>query len=473
MLKLYSTLDKKIKKFKPLLKTKVKMYTCGPTVYDFAHIGNLRSMITADILKRTLEYNGYKIKHIKNITDVGHLTTESQTGEDKVLKRACLEKKTPEEIANFFTAAFLKDEKKLNIIPADYFPKASDHINEMIKLIKILIKKGYAYATGGNVYFETAKFKKYGQLSGNTLKNLKAGARVEKDNHKKSAFDFALWRKAPDNYLMKWPSPWGIGFPGWHIECSAMSKKYLGKTFDIHTGGEDNIFPHHEDEIAQSEAANSVGPVNFWLHTRWLLVNSEKMSKSEGNFFTLPALEKRGFKPLAFRLLCLSTHWRHQLNFTLQALADADRALNKLTKFIVRIKPAKLKNHTLASDKIQSKIVLTKSRFDQAINYNLDTAGAVGVVFDFIKKIKFFKFLFTRDRQAIYQTMLDFDRILGLGLDKIKKPTTKLDLEAKKLIRKRKQLRRLGDFTKADKIRLKLEKLGVKVEDEKLIQINQ
>ena len=321
MLKLYNTLTKQKEEFIPINPGKVGMYSCGPTVYSKVHIGNLRAYTTADILRRYLEYRGFEVRHIKNITDVGHLTeddvAQGDSGDDKMEKAAKKEKKTPEEIARFYENYAKEIEKEINIEPAHYFPRATEHIPQMISIIETLIKKGIAYENNGNVFFDVTKFKDYGKLSGNTLEKLNIGARLNKPHpDKKNQWDFALWLKAPDNHIMKWDSPWSVGYPGWHIECSAMSMEYLGETFDIHTGGEDNIFPHHEAEIAQSESANGKKFVNYWVHNRHLLFDGEKMSKSKGTFLTLEDIRKKGFDAQDLRIAFLSSQYNSQMNFT-------------------------------------------------------------------------------------------------------------------------------------------------------------
>ncbi|MEA3272830.1 MAG: cysteine--tRNA ligase, partial [Patescibacteria group bacterium] len=312
MLRLYNSLTRKKENFKPLKKSAVTMYNCGPTVYDFAHIGNLRSFLFADLLRRYFEYSDYKVKQVMNITDVGHMLEDADEGLDKIEQAAKKAKKTPAQVADFYTKAFFDDVKKLNIKQAWKYPKATEHIKEMIKIIEKLIDKKYAYEVKGSIYFNVKKFKKYGKLSGNKLKDLMAGARVEKNPDKKNPYDFALWIYNP-KHKMQWNSPWGKGYPGWHIECSAMAGKYLGETIDIHTGGEDNKFPHHEAEIAQSEGANGKKFARFWLHTRHLLVDGKKMSKSKKNFYTLEDLLKRGYSARAIRYLLLSSHYRDKL----------------------------------------------------------------------------------------------------------------------------------------------------------------
>src|SRR4030042_4308025 len=348
MLKLYNTLTKSKVEFKPINAGKAGMYVCGPTVYDYIHIGNIRAYIAADILRRYLEYSGFEARMIKNITDVGHLTrddvAQADSGEDKMLVALRREKsakggsafsgKTPEEIAKFYEEYFHKTEEEINILPAHYFPKATAHIQQMIKIISALIKKGCAYEKNGNVFFDVTKFADYGKLSGNTLENLKVGARLEEHPDKKHPWDFALWLKAPEKHLLKWDSPWSLGYPGWHIECSAMSMEYLGETIDIHTGGEDNIFPHHEAEIAQSECATGKKFVNYWIHARHILVGGKKMSKSKGNFYRLEDVKKKGYDPMVLRLAMLSSHYRGQMNFTWEVMDQAKNNLQKISSFI-------------------------------------------------------------------------------------------------------------------------------------------
>jgi len=295
--KIYNTLTKRIEEFEPINDEKVTMYNCGPTVYDYVHIGNFRTYLMADFLRRSLEFSGYEVKQVKNITDVGHLTQDDiDAGEDKMLKAARREGKTPYDIARFYEEAFHDDEAKLNILPAHVFPRATEYIPQMIDIIKKLIERGYAYETNGSVYYNVDKFKDYGKLSGNTLENLKIGARLGANPEKKNPYDFALWLKAGDEHLMRWESPWSTGYPGWHIECSAMSITNLGETLDFHTGGEDNVFPHHEDEIAQSEGATGKKFTNYWVHGRHLLVDGEKMSKSKNNFYVEKSFNHRNYR---------------------------------------------------------------------------------------------------------------------------------------------------------------------------------
>lgn len=462
-LRIYNTLTKKIEDFHPQNDKLVTMYSCGPTVYDYVHIGNLRTFMMADFLKRTLMLLGYEVKHIKNITDVGHLTQDDiDAGEDKMLKAARRENKTPYDIARFYEKAFLQDEEKLNILPAHTFTRATEYIQQMISLIKKLIEKGYAYEVNGSVYFEIDKFKDYGQLSGNALENLKIGARLEANPDKKKPYDLALWLKADESHLMHWPSPWSEGYPGWHIECSAMSISNLGETLDIHTGGEDNIFPHHENEIAQSECATGKKFVNYWVHARFLLVDGEKMSKSKGNFYTLKDIEDKGYDPLAYRYLCLTAHFQTQMNFTLQSLKDSQNALEGLRYFIRSVKSQ--------DGKVLENYL---SRFKEALENNLDTPHAIAITWEMIKDNKASE----TDRKA---TLLKFDQVLGLGLDLVAQENVFIENGAFRfinltggeipndiytLLQDRETARQNKDFATSDRLRDELKEKGYGIGD--------
>lgn len=468
-LKLYNTYSRKKEIFEPLRKSRVTMYNCGPTVYDYVHIGNLSSYLMADLVRRYLEHKKYKVKQIMNITDVGHLVSDGDFGEDKMMKGAEREKKSPQEIAQFYTQAFFKDIKNLNIKKADQYPKATDHIQEMIEIIKELLNKGFAYKIKGNIYFDISKFKNYGKLSGNTtekLKELKKGARSEivKDKNKKNPFDFALWLKAPENHLMKWDSPWGIGYPGWHIECSAMSIKYLGKSIDIHTGGEDNIFPHHENEITQSEALNNEQFVKYWMHKRYLLVDGKKMSKSKDNFYKLEDLKKMGFDPIDFRFLVIQSHYRSQINFSNNALKQAHESLNRIKDFLSRLK---LIDDGKNNKDIKKIIQDTKENFEKHMNNDLDTPQALASLFEFINIMN--KFIdhnnINKDNaQSISNFILVLDKILGFNLkDSIS--GKRLHGKIHDLIMERELARKNKNWTKADEIRDELLKLGIEIKD--------
>jgi cysteinyl-tRNA synthetase len=444
-LKLYNTLGRKKQVFKPIKDKQVGMYTCGPTVYDYDHLGHAWNYVASDILRRVLEYNGYKVKHVMNITDVGHLTSDADTGEEKMELAARREHKSAWEIAKFYTKIFMENRKKLNILEPDVVCKATDHIKEMIALIKKLEEKGYTYVISDGVYFDISKFPKYGQLSGNKPGELKAGARVEVNLEKRSPYDFALWKFSLKDKKrdMEWASPWGKGFPGWHIECSAMSMKYLGEHFDIHTGGEDNIFPHHESEIAQSEASTGKKFVNYWLHTRFLMIESRKMSKSLKNFYRIQDLEEKGFKPLALRYLFLTAKFRSPFNFTFEGLTAASTALERLKNIA----------EMLEDDGKSNKKYL--AQFEKAINDDLNTPEALAVLWNFI-----------RDPKATgkLNTLAKMDEVLGLDL--LKKEKSEISEHVKILIEQREEARKKKDFKTADRIRNELKEKGVILEDQ-------
>ena len=445
-LKLYNTLARKKEVFKPIADKKVGLYTCGPTVYDYDHIGHAWNYIASDVLRRVLEYNGYKVKHVMNITDVGHLTSDADTGEEKMELAARREKKSAWELAEFYAKIFMKNREKLNMLKPDVVCKATDHIKEMIALIKKLEKRGYTYKISDGIYFSISKFTKYGKLSGNTIEQLKAGARVEINPEKIDPIDFALWKFSPKDSKreMEWDSPWGKGFPGWHIECSAMSMKYLGEHFDIHTGGEDNIFPHHESEIAQSEAATGKKFVNYWLHTRFLMIEGQKMSKSLHNFYRLQDLEEKGFKPLALRYLFLTAKFRSPFNFTFEGLKSAFIALDRLKNIISKLKDDKKLNKKYLAE------------FEEAINDDLNTTNALAVLWNLI-----------RDAKAIgkVRTIAKMDEVFGLDLLK-KEKTGKISDPIRKLIKQREAARKNKDFRTADKIRNQLAEKGIVLEDQ-------
>ena len=462
MLKIYNTLTKQKEEFKPINPGKIGMYTCGPTVYDFIHIGNIRAYTTPDVLRRYLEYQGFEVRHIKNITDVGHLTQDDidqgDTGEDKIERKALAEKKTPEEIARFYEEAFREVEKEMNILPAQYFPRATAHVPQMVKMIERLIEKGYAYEKNGNVFFDVTKFPEYGKLSGNTLEKLKVGARLEEHPDKRNPWDFALWLKAPKEHLMKWDSPWSVGYPGWHIECSAMSTEYLGDTLDIHTGGEDNIFPHHEAEIAQSECATGQKFSNYWIHTRHLLVDGEKMSKSKGNFYTLADIKKKGFSPMALRLAILSAHYRSQMNFTWNALYQAQANLDSINNFYNRI----INYAPSESDKFSNLTVADfVKNFGEALDDDLNTPLALSVILEFVNHgNKLMDEGLMGNPAEAKKTLETFAKILGLHLEGIVVPQ-----EIIELAEERKEARTGKDFQKSDELRNKIDEMGYIIED--------
>jgi cysteinyl-tRNA synthetase len=474
---IYNTFAKGKQLFKTIEPRLVKMYTCGPTVYSHPHIGNFRSFIASDVLRRYLEYMGYEVQQVVNITDVGHMTTDDQAGgkmgEDKMMLAAEREKKSPYEIARFYEEEFLKLWDLLNLRPVYKNPRATEHIPEMIEIIKSLISKGFAYEVKGNVYFEVTKFKNYGKLSGNTLENLNAGARIEVNDEKKNPLDFALWKQDP-NHIMQWDSPWpalrslgeggGRGFPGWHVECSAMSMKYLGETIDIHSGGEDNIFPHHESEIAQSETANDKPFVNYWFHTRHLLVGNQKMSKSLGNFYTVKDILDKGFASCVLRYALMSVHYRQPLNFTFESLDAARSAIQRLTDFknkLVDVISKEQQVHTKEQSEFVDKILKeAQAKFEAAMNDDLNISEALGAIFEMVREINKIELDAALSGKAL-RLLERFDVVLGVLTDDDKG----LDNEVESLIKERQLARKNKDYKKSDEIRDKLSKMGIILED--------
>tara|TARA_Y100000310_G_C20698667_1_gene827655 strand:+ start:2424 stop:3818 length:1395 start_codon:yes stop_codon:yes gene_type:complete len=450
-IKLFNTLTRKKDIFKPIKKGQVGMYTCGPTVYWYQHIGNLRSYIFSDILRRTLEYNKLKVNHIINITDVGHLTSNNDTGSDKMELASSKEGKSAQQIADHYFSAFSTDLKKMNILSPKKWTPATQHIKEQIALIKTLEKKGYTYETSDGIYFNSSKFKNYGKLAKLNIEQLKAGKRISL-GEKKNKTDFALWKfSLGAKRQQEWPSPWGVGFPGWHIECSAMSMKYLGPSFDIHTGGEDHIPVHHTNEIAQSEAATGKKFVNYWLHGAFL-VNREgsKISKSKGGLYTLTELEELGYKPMHYRYLCLQTSYRKPLTFTLDNLDAARNAYQKIERRYLELKN---KQHT-AKDKSKEYSAL----FLKAINDDLNTPKALSI---FIKALDDANFTTSKKLKLLTK----FDSVLGLGINKIKPSSDKIPKEIIKLAKKREQFRLNKQFAESDVLRADIKELGYDVED--------
>lgn len=454
MLKFYNTLTRNKQEFTPLNGKIVTMYSCGPTVYNYAHIGNLRTYIFMDLIRRVLKYDGYKIKGVMNITDVGHLMADSDDGEDKMQKASREQQKSPYEIAEFYSNIFFTDLKKLNIGKPEIIAKATDHIQEMIDYVVALLDAGYAYETSDGIYFDIAKFPKYGSLSGKKRDDQVAGARVEVNTEKRNPDDFALWKKADPLHIMQWESPWGMGFPGWHIECSAMSQKYLGKVFDIHSGGVDHIPIHHENEIAQNEALTGTKSVEFWMHGEFMLVDGGKMSKSLGNTYTIAQLEERGYSPIDFRFFCLNAHYRKKLNFTFDGLDAAKVARERLM--------LALAGHKAGSAKIaQDKLDKYKEDFANAVNDDINVPLALGVLFQAIKEPK---------SNDIYKLALEFDKVLGLSLDvlpEIKEEPIELPEEIVALVNERAEAKKNRDFAKADAIRAKITELGYTILDTK------
>jgi cysteinyl-tRNA synthetase len=450
-IRLYNTLTRKKENFKPLHHKRVGLYTCGPTVYNYAHLGNLRTYIFEDILRRTLEYAGYKVRQVMNITDI----------EDKIFRDAKKEGKTIFEFIKPYEKAFFEDLQKLNIEKAWKYPKATEHLPEMIKFIQVLIKKRIAYRMAGSVYFSISKFKPYGKLSRVKGRELKAGARIDADEYtKENIQDFALW-KAPKPGEPIWKTPFGEGHPGWHIECSVMSMKYLGKTFDMHTGGVDNIFPHHENEIAQSEAATGNPFVRYWVHGEFLLVDNQKMSKSLGNFYTLRDIKSRGFSPLAFRYLTLTSHYRSKLNFTWESLRAAQVSLERLYGFVRDFKIQKRPNLYSRDYRGSASIVRAKKDFAKAVFNDLDTPKALAAVWNLVSAYN--KKSEAYNPGEVLKLLYDFDRMLGLGLKNIKHE--KIPAEIKKLALRREQSRKTKNWNQADELRKKIVHQGYEVKD--------
>lgn len=454
MLKVYNTLTREKEELQPIKSGIVTMYSCGPTVYNYAHIGNLRTYVFMDMLRRAIKYNGLKIKGVMNVTDVGHLLSDGDDGEDKMEKAAKEQKKTPREIADRYTEIFFRDLELLNIGKPEIIAKATDHIDDMIKYVTDLLDKGYAYETSDGIYFDISAFPEYGKLSRLNLEDQIAGARVEVNAEKRNPADFALWKKAEKNHIMQWQSPWGMGYPGWHIECSAMSRKYLGVTFDIHTGGVDHIPVHHENEIAQSEAREGCKTVNVWMHGEFMLVDGGKMSKSLGNTYTIAQLEERGYSPLAFRYFCLNAHYRKKLNFTFEGMDAAQTAYNRLLETLYKHKVSK---EDLPSEKLDN----YKAQFFAAVNDDLNLPLALGVLWTMAKE---------NPCKNIFQTALEFDRVLGLSLDKAapqKKDSEPVPQNVIELANQRLAARKAKDWAQSDKLRDEIAALGYKIADSK------
>ncbi len=454
----YNTLGRKKEDFIPLKGNEVRIYTCGPTVYNYAHIGNFRAYIFMDNLRRTLKYNGYQVKHVMNITDVGHLESDADEGEDKMIKAAKREKKDPYAIADFYTKAFFKDIQSLNIEVPEIIAKATEHIPEMQKMVEEILANGYAYETSKGIYFDISKLDQYPILSNRKMDEQIAGARVEVDPEKRNPYDFAIWIKADKNHIMKWESPWGLSYPGWHLECSAMSRKYLGDEFDIHTGGIDHIPTHHENEIAQSKGATGKIPARFWMHSEFLLIDGGKMSKSLNNTYTLENLKEKGIEPLAFKLFCYAANYRTKLNFTFEGALAAQKSLNRLREGYLKQKQGNTKVE-------EKELEEYKVKFLEAINDDLNIPQAMGIVWEIIRKT---------EKSKDYATLLEqFDQVLGLDLVhaeeylKTQNAEVVMDEEVKQLVEKRDQARKEKNWALSDEIRDLLQQKGYIVKDTK------
>jgi cysteinyl-tRNA synthetase len=445
-----NTLGRARQRFESVSPGRATIYTCGPTVYRYAHIGNLRSYLMADWLRRLLEAQGYVVTQVKNITDVGHMRQDMlERGEDKVLAAALAAGRTPQEIAQFYTDAFLEDERKLNILPAHEFPRATDNIGEMVDITRTLVDRGYAYVVEGNVYFEVAKFPEYGKLSGQRGGGLEEGVRVEVDPLKRDQRDFALWKAAEPGRELKWPSPWGDGFPGWHIECSAMSARYLGSLIDFHTGGVDNIFPHHEDEIAQSESAFGTPHVRTWMHGQHLLVDGLKMAKSTGNVYTVSDLARRGYDPLAFRYLCATAHYRARLNFTWASLKAAQTGLDRLRQRVLDADGRVTKKARQDGERM-------RHAFWSAAMDDLGVPRALAIAWKTAGS--------SLPGEIRRELLMDFDRFLGLDLVGISEPGA-VPREIEALLARRAELRAAASFAEADALRAEVLDAGYEVRD--------
>ena len=451
----YNTLTKNKEKFEPLDSNEVKIYSCGPTVYKDATIGNMRTNIFQDVLRRVLKYNGYNIKHAMNITDVGHLVSDGDDGEDKMLKSAREENKTPLQIAEHYTKLFFKDLELLNIQTPEIVCKATDHIKEMLEYVKKLVENGYAYETSTAIYFDISKLDKYPVLSDLDLENQKAGARVDIDNEKRSPYDFALWIKAPENHLMKWDSPWGKSYPGWHIECSAMGQKYLGEQFDIHTGGIDLVPTHHENEIAQSKGKSGKIPANYWLHGEFLLINGGKMSKSLGNVYLVKDLEQKGYDPIVYKLFSYSCHYRNKLNFTWEAIDSTSKSLERLRNSY----QLNLNGNDELTEQDKEKLNQIEENFHKAINDDLNMPLAMSFVWEVAR--------FEKKNIQVAKLLEKFDTVLGIQIDKIDKKQEEIPQEILDLVKQRKIARENKDWAKSDELRDIIAEKGYIVKDTK------
>lgn len=453
----YNTLTRQKGEFKPLEGNTVRIYSCGPTVYSYAHIGNFRAYIFMDTLRRVLQYNGYELNHVMNITDVGHLESDADEGEDKMEKAARKENKDPYEIAKYYTEIFFRDMQRLHIQRPETIAKATEHISEMLEFVQGLVKNGYAYETSRGIYFDISKLDKYPVLSNRNIDEQIAGARVDVDEEKRNPYDFALWIKAPETHIMKWESPWGLSYPGWHIECSAMGRKYLGDEFDIHTGGIDHIPTHHENEIAQSKGLTGKVPAKCWMHVEFLQVDGGKMSKSIGNTYTLEQLKEKGIEPLAYKLFCFTAHYRTKLNFTFETALSTQTALNRLREGV-------LKHQEGTEVILDEKIKEYEEKFLATINDDLNMPAAMGIVWDIVRN--------SQKSKQYAELLLKFDQVLGLDLENSKQyleEAKKIELpeEIAELLEKRKQARENKDWAMSDKIRDELKEKGYSVKDTK------
>lgn len=465
-LSFYNTLTRRKEEFSSLEPGKVRMYTCGPTVYNYAHIGNLRSYVFADVTRRALEYFGYEVPHVMNVTDVGHLTGDVDAGEDKLEVEARKEGRDIWEIARYFEQVFFEDIERLNILPPAVKCRATEHVPEMIALVEKLFERGHAYETEQAVYFDISTFPKYTELSRQSLEDKLTAARdeVQEDSEKRNPADFALWFKAVgrfENHIMRWESPWGVGFPGWHVECSAMSMKYLGETLDIHTGGEDHIWVHHPNEVAQSEGASGKTFVRFWMHGAFLVVgrlsqdeaddDDKRMGKSEGNFLRLQTLVDNGYDPIAYRFMCFSAHYRAKLKFTWEAMDAAAAGYKNLQDFVARAKQ-------IGGDE-QPWVAEHRRKFRESVADDLNMPQAMAAVNELIREAD------RRGEYGVLDALYDFDKVLALRLRESAERATSLDGDVEALIKEREEARATKNWVRADEIRQQLSAHGIVLED--------
>jgi len=480
-LKLYNTLTRQKEDFKPLNKNRAGVYVCGPTVYGHAHLGHAKSYVSFDVLVRYLRYLGYTVTYVQNITDVGHLTDDADEGRDKIEVAAEKEKRHPMAVAEFYTQSFFEDMDALNCVRPDISPHASGHIIEQIELVKVLVEKGFAYEVNGSVYFDVSKFDDYGKLSGRRVEDMQAGSRVEVSPDKRHWSDFALWKKAEPNHIMQWPSPWGMGYPGWHLECTVMSTKYLGKTFDIHGGGLENQFPHHECEIAQAEAANGVQFVRYWLHNNMVTVDGQKMGKSLGNFITLKEVFRgthegltNSYDPFGVRQLILNSHYRSPLDFSDASLGAAQSGQAKIAETVVSLRE-RLGSASAGKidEEVAEELKAIKEKFEEAMNDDLNTSVALSSIFELVRLTN--KLLSGNRSSVETLTEVDdlFSRLGGDCLGIIKEQYSQrlaVDKDTvgglmSVIIEQREDARKRRDFAASDSIRDKLSELGIVLKD--------
>jgi cysteinyl-tRNA synthetase len=484
-LKLYNSLTRKKEEFKPISEGRVGIYVCGPTVYGHAHLGHAKSYVSFDILVRYLRYLGFSVTYVQNITDVGHLTDDADAGEDKIAVQAKKEKKHPMAIAEAYTRSYFEDMDKLNCVRPDISPRASGHVVEQIEMVKTLLAKGFAYEVNGSVYFDISKFPDYGKLSGRNVEEMQAGARVEVSDEKKHPADFALWKKAEPNHIMQWPSPWGMGFPGWHLECSVMSTKYLGQPFDIHGGGLENQFPHHECEIAQAQAANGKPFARFWVHNNMVTVDGQKMGKSLGNFITLkqlfadidePKHDKlsRKYDPLAVRQLILNSHYRSPIDFSDAALTAAQSGYDKIEEAVRNIRREfNSAPEGTIDKKIDEQLSQLKTKFEEAMNDDLNTSVALSVIFDLVRLANQLIDNKNSTKETLNKVDEAFRKLGGDCLGIVKEQYAQaginneklIDCLVKGLIEQRNNARKKKDFAASDAIRDRLSEAGIVLED--------